>query len=112
MAFRVKELFSKVSKHKAFVPAVVLILALVIGGSFILWEYEKNEGFQAGPVFQSCLNENKVKWQNDPSMFQSYQQINNPFAKSMFKHCTTDTQCRTGTCDQWYCVGGVRRAQP
>lgn len=73
----------------------------------VLWMSCSGKGSGAGkPSYDDmvkCSDEDRVRWESDPAMFQEYNYPVNPFGRREWSHCRSNSQCVGGKCDQWFC---------
>jgi hypothetical protein len=74
-------------EHIVFV-FLLLLCALIFMGT-------KIEGFS------NC--DYSVNWVPDPDNFKITNITENPYAKGDYKHCRSNSQCKSNSCKQWYC---------
>lgn len=93
-----------------------ILLCLVILISTIVYESYKSDintvqsegkmdqqSDQSDQIDSRLTCKYKLNWQNDPNMFTNPEITINPFAKSNNEHCRTNSQCKSGKCNVFYC---------
>lgn len=73
----------------------LLLLILIFALSF-----RNEEGF--ADMANACRKQHTVKWESQVTP--EFNVDKNPFAKDCGHHCRSDTNCKSGKCNGWYCV--------
>lgn len=56
----------------------------------------------------ACKKQHTLKWD---SQVQSRRDLNyNPWAKDCGHHCRSDTNCKSGKCNGWYCISAFPKS--
>ena len=90
--------------------AIIVVMITVSNANFDLGGFQIGGGDRIYPMIDdmfarrnSCYDRYTVRWQPDPNNFKENLIKSNPFAKSNNAHCRQDSQCKSGSCKDWYC---------